>query len=80
MRAKRDRDRRLFTVWKMKWVYLVGLMVIIGGVMAFGFLGFFVFHFDRTSALSMIAIQGSGWTKRPYPVFLKSIISMILSA
>ena len=56
MRAKRDRDRRLFTVWKMKWVYLIGLMVIIGGVMAFGFLGFFVFHFDRTSALSMIAM------------------------
>ena len=56
MRVKRDRDRRLFTVWKMKWVYLVGLMVIIGGVMAFGLLGFFVFHFDRTSALSMIAM------------------------
>ena len=45
---------KLFSIWQMKWVFLVGMIVIIGAVMAFGLLGFFVLRFEREQALSMV--------------------------
>lgn len=41
-------------VHKMYWIYIVGIVVIIGGVMAFGLIGSLFFNFDRDSSLTMI--------------------------
>ena len=38
------------------WVYIIGIIVVIGGVMAYGLIGSIVFDLDRNSALSMLAM------------------------
>ena len=45
---------KLFSIWQMKWIFLVGMIIIIGAVMAFGLLGALFLHFERDQALSMI--------------------------
>ncbi len=38
------------------WVYIIGIIVVIGGVMAYGLISSIVFDLDRNSALSMLAM------------------------
>ena len=45
---------KLFSIWQMKWIFLVGMIIIIGAVMAFGLLGALFLHFERDQALSMV--------------------------
>ncbi len=48
-----NKDDKLFSMAQMKWVYLVGTIVVIGGVMSYGFICYFVFDFDEDNSLSM---------------------------
>lgn len=47
---------RLFHLKQMKWVFFLGISVVIGSVMAFGLIGFFAFHFDRHSSIYMLGM------------------------
>lgn len=38
------------------WVYLIGTIVVIGGVMAYGLIGSLFFHFDDITSLSMLGM------------------------
>ena len=38
------------------WVYIIGIIVVIGGVMAYGLIGSIVFDLDRNSAISMLGM------------------------
>lgn len=48
------KKEKLFSIWQMKWIFLIGMIVIIGAVMAFGLLGFLFLRFDADQALAMV--------------------------
>ncbi|MBO6129487.1 MAG: HAMP domain-containing histidine kinase [Pseudobutyrivibrio sp.] len=53
--SKNSKDKkRRFKVFK--WVYVIGMIVVIGGVMGYGAIGAAVFNFDDRSSLTMLAM------------------------
>lgn len=46
--------KRLFSLFGVRWVYFAGVVVVAGGVMAFGFIGYYVFDFEKNGAFPMI--------------------------
>lgn len=43
-------------IFQARWVIFVSLAVVIGSIMSFGLVGFFVFHFDRETSISMLGM------------------------
>lgn len=43
-------------IFQARWVIFVSLAVVIGSIMSFGMVGFFVFHFDRETSISMLGM------------------------
>lgn len=50
----RNRKEKYFSIRQMKWIYLIGIIVIIGGVMSYGLIGFFAFEFDEHNSITMV--------------------------
>lgn len=55
MRKKTNKSN-FFSLRRMKWVFAVGAVVVIGGVMVFGLVGFFAFQFDNVTSLYMLTM------------------------
>lgn len=53
---KNKTDAKKFKIKGLNWVYYIGMMVTIGGVMAYGLIGAAVFDFDDRSSLTMLAM------------------------
>lgn len=51
---KGSRNAKLFSLWQMKWVFLIGAIIIIGAVMSFGLIAFLFLDFSGEAALSMV--------------------------
>ncbi len=47
-------SKKIFDRRKMKWVYIMGIVIIIGGVMAFGFVGHYVYDIEDYDYLPMV--------------------------
>ncbi len=52
--TKNEAGRRIVKGWRMKWVYGMGVVIVVGGVMAFGLIGHYTFDMEREGAISMI--------------------------
>ena len=52
--GKSSQKEKLFYLSRMRWIYLIGAIIIIGGVMSFGLIASFFLDFDEEKALSMI--------------------------
>ena len=48
------RQKRAFSIFKMRWIYLIAAIIIIGGIMSFGLIAFLFLDFDEKSAISMV--------------------------
>ena len=48
--------KKVFNVYKMRWIYIIAAIVIIGGVMSFGLIGSLFLGFDRDSSLTMLGM------------------------
>ena len=48
------RQKRAFSIFRMKWIYLIAAIIIIGGIMSFGLIAFLFLDFDEKSAISMV--------------------------
>ncbi len=48
------KTKKVFKTWQMKWVYLMGIVIVVGGVMAFGLVGYYAYDMDREGALPML--------------------------
>ncbi len=49
-----NQKKPIFKNWQMKWVYSVGIVIVVGGVMAFGLIAFYFFDMGRDRAISMV--------------------------
>ncbi len=47
-------EKKIFKGWQMKWVYLLGIAIIVGSVMAFGLVAYFSYDMEKEGAISMI--------------------------
>ncbi len=54
--AKRQEENHLFRYSRVKWVYLVGVLAVIGSIMSFGLVGYFAMHFSEQEAINMLGM------------------------
>ncbi len=52
--TKNKAGKRVVKGWQMKWVYGMGIVIVVGGVMAFGLIGYYAYDMKREGALPMI--------------------------
>ena len=50
----KKKTEKIISVARLRWIYLIGVIVIIGGVMSFGLIAALFLDFDEKSALSMV--------------------------
>lgn len=55
MKQEKSYDDK-FKINGFRWVYVIGLIVVVGGVMGYGAIGAIVFDFDDSSSLTMLAM------------------------
>ena len=53
---KAEKSKQQIKVSKMRWIYIVGFIVIIGGVMSYGLMGALLLGFDRNNSITMIGM------------------------
>lgn len=53
---KDSKTEKLFSLNRMKWVYVTSAIIAIGGVMSYGFICYFAFDFNEKNSLTMIAM------------------------
>ena len=46
----------LYSIWRLKWTVVIGMMIVTGGVMAFGLVGAVAFHFNDENSISMLGM------------------------
>ena len=47
---------KLFPLYRMKWVFVLSTIVVVGSIMSFGLLGFLFFHLNSKTAIYMLGM------------------------
>lgn len=53
---QKQKPNRIKQALQVKWVFFLSAAVVVGGVMSFGMIGFFVFHFDQSTSITMLGM------------------------
>lgn len=56
LKNKKDETEKLYSLWRLKWPFLTGAVVVIGGVMAFGIVAYFAFYFNDKNSIAMLGM------------------------
>lgn len=56
MREEKARKRPIFSIWQVKWLWVIGAIILVGSIMSFGIVGSLFQQLDRDNAIAMVYI------------------------